>query len=70
MFEALSEKLESIFKGLRSRGLLKEEDVDVALKHVRLALLEADVNFKVARDFIESVKSKALDISAFQVITS
>ena len=54
MFESLSEKLESIFKKLKGRGLLKEEDVDAALKEVRLALLEADVNFKVVKDFVNS----------------
>jgi len=60
MFESLTEKLESIFKKLRGRGLLKEEDVDAALKEVRLALLEADVNFKVVKDFIQKVKEKAV----------
>ena len=49
MFDSLTEKLESIFKKLKGRGLLKEEDVDAALKEVRLALLEADVNFKVVK---------------------
>lgn len=60
MFEALSEKLDSIFKKLKGRGILKEEDIDAALKEVRLALLEADVNFKVVKDFLQNVKSKAM----------
>lgn len=60
MFESLSEKLESIFKKLKGRGLLKEEDVDVALKEIRLALLEADVNFKVVKDFIQHVRERAV----------
>ncbi len=60
MLEALSEKLESIFKKLRSRGILKEEDIDSALKEVRLALLEADVNFRVVKDFVQNVKAKAV----------
>ncbi len=60
MLEALSEKLESIFKKLRSRGVLKEEDIDAALKEVRLALLEADVNFRVVKDFVQNVKTKAV----------
>jgi signal recognition particle subunit SRP54 len=60
MFEGLSEKLESIFKKLKGRGMLKEEDVDAALKEVRLALLEADVNFKVAKDFIVQVRERAV----------
>ncbi|MBF0329211.1 MAG: signal recognition particle protein [Nitrospirae bacterium] len=60
MFETLSDKLDSIFKKLKGRGLLKEEDVDVALKEIRLALLEADVNFKVVKDFVEKVREKAI----------
>ncbi|TAN44081.1 MAG: signal recognition particle protein [Nitrospirae bacterium] len=60
MFETLSDKLDSIFKKLKGRGLLKEEDVDVALKEIRLALLEADVNFKVVKDFVEKVREKAV----------
>jgi signal recognition particle subunit SRP54 len=60
MFESLTEKLESIFKKLKGRGLLKEEDVDAALKEVRLALLEADVNFKVVKDFIQHVRERAV----------
>jgi signal recognition particle subunit SRP54 len=60
MFESLSEKLESIFKRLKGRGILKEEDVDAALKEVRLALLEADVNFKVVKDFIQHIRDRAV----------
>ncbi len=69
MLEALSEKLESIFKKLRSRGILKEEDIDAALKEVRLALLEADVNFKVVKDFIEKVKTKAVGKEVLESLT-
>lgn len=60
MFESLSEKLDGIFKKLKGRGLLKEEDVDIALKEIRLALLEADVNFKVVKDFIQHVRDRAI----------
>ncbi len=60
MFESLSDKLDAIFKKLKGRGLLKEEDVDVALKEIRLALLEADVNFKVVKDFVEHVRERAV----------
>jgi signal recognition particle subunit SRP54 len=60
MFESLSEKLESIFKKLKGRGILKEEDVDAAMKEVRLALLEADVNFKVVKDFVQHVRERAV----------
>jgi signal recognition particle subunit SRP54 len=60
MFDSLSGKLESVFKKLRSRGVLKEEDVKEALREVRLALLEADVNFKVVKDFINRVQERAV----------
>ena len=60
MFDALSGKLESVFKKLRGRGVLKEEDVKEALREVRLALLEADVNFKVVKDFIGKVQARAV----------
>lgn len=60
MFDSLSSKLQSAFKNLRGLGKISEENVGEALREVRLALLEADVNFKVARDFIDSVKSKSL----------
>lgn len=69
MLEALSEKLESIFKKLRSRGILKEEDIDAALKEVRIALLEADVNFKVVKDFIQNVKTKAVGKEVLESLT-
>jgi len=69
MFESLTEKLESIFKKLRGRGLLKEEDVDAALKEVRLALLEADVNFKVVKDFIQKIKEKAVGKEVLESLT-
>ncbi|HXX58336.1 MAG TPA: signal recognition particle protein [Thermodesulfovibrionales bacterium] len=69
MLEALSEKLESIFKKLRGRGILKEEDIDAALKEVRLALLEADVNFKVVKDFIEKIKAKAMGKEVLESLT-
>ncbi|MDI1472212.1 Signal recognition particle, subunit Ffh SRP54 [Thermodesulfovibrio sp. N1] len=60
MFEALSDKLEAIFKKLKGKGILKEEDVDVALKEIRIALLEADVNFKVVKSFIDRVRQKSI----------
>lgn len=69
MFESLTEKLESIFKKLRGRGLLKEEDVEAAMKEVRLALLEADVNFKVVKDFIQKVKDKAIGKEVLESLT-
>jgi signal recognition particle subunit SRP54 len=60
MFDTLSGKLQRVFKDLRGLGKISEENIGTALRDVRLALLDADVNFKVARDFIERVKEKAL----------
>src|SRR5580692_662362 len=60
MFDSLTSKLQSAFKNLRGLGKISESNVSDALREVRMALLEADVNFKVARDFIERVKIKAL----------
>jgi signal recognition particle subunit SRP54 len=59
MFESLSDKLKRTLKNLRGEGVLTKEHVDAALREIRLALLEADVNFKVAKDFIAAVKEKA-----------
>lgn len=60
MFDSLSGKLQRVFKDLRGLGKISEENISDALRDVRLALLDADVNFKVARDFIERVKTKAM----------
>jgi signal recognition particle subunit SRP54 len=68
MFDSLSSKLQSAFKNLRGLGKISESNVGEALREVRLALLEADVNFKVARDFIERVKVKALGQEVIQSI--
>ncbi len=59
-FESLSDKLQNVFKKLKSKGTLSEEDVKAAMKEVRMALLEADVNFKVVRQFTKSVEEKAV----------
>lgn len=59
-FESLTEKLQNVFKNLRGKGMLSEEDVKLALKEVRMALLEADVNYKVVKDFTKSVQEKAV----------
>ena len=69
MFENLSEKLENIFKKLKGRGMLTEENVNASLKEIRMALLEADVNFKVAKDFVEDVRSKAVGKEVLESIT-
>ena len=60
MFENLSSKLDAIFKRLKSHGKLTEQNIKEALKEVRIALLEADVNFKVVKDFIQSVEQRAI----------
>ena len=60
MFDSLTGKLEAVFKKLRGRGVLKEDDVKEALREVRLALLEADVNFKVVKEFISRVQERAV----------
>ena len=59
-FESLSEKLQNVFKNLRSKGRLTEADVKTALREVKMALLEADVSFKVVKQFIKSVQEKAV----------
>ena len=68
-FEGLSEKLNAAFKRLRSKGKLTEADVREAMREVRLALLEADVNFKVAKDFIATVTEKAIGGEVLQSLT-
>ena len=59
-FDSLSEKLQNVFKNLRSKGRLTEEDVKAALKEVKMALLEADVNFKVVKGFVKDVQERAI----------
>lgn len=59
-FESLSDKLQNVFKNLRGKGRLSEEDVKAALKEVKLALLEADVNFKVVKNFVKTVQERAI----------
>ncbi len=61
MFEVLTEKLNGVFQRLGNKGTLTERDVDAALREVRLALLEADVNFRVARDLVGRIRTRALD---------
>ncbi len=66
MFESLSEKLQGVFKKLRGKGGLTESDVNEALREVRLVLLEADVNFKVVKDFVAAVKEQAIGQAVLQ----
>ena len=69
MFENISEKLDAALKKIKGRGLLKEEDIDAAMKEIRLALLEADVNFKVVKDLVEKIKSKAVGKEVLESLT-
>ncbi len=68
MFDSLSERLQGVFEQLSSKGRLTEEDVDAGLKEVRLALLAADVNFKIAKDFVASIREKAVGGAVLQAL--
>ena len=68
-FEGLTEKISSAFKHLRSKGRLTESDIKDAMKEIRMALLEADVNFKVAKDFIKTVNEKATDAEILESLS-
>ncbi len=68
-FEGLSSRLAGVFKRLRGKGKLSEKDVEEALREVRLSLLEADVNFKVVREFVTAVKEKSLSSEVLESLT-
>ena len=69
MFEALTEKLSKIFSGLNNKGRLSEKDIDEALRQIRMALLEADVNFKVVKSFLSVVREKALEAKVLESLS-
>jgi signal recognition particle subunit SRP54 len=69
MFESLSDKLGAVFKRLAGKGKLTEKDVDEALREVRLALLEADVNFKVVKDFVSRIRARAVGTEVLESLT-
>src|SRR5437899_6829714 len=69
MFSQLGDNLQDIFKELRGHGTISETNIDAALRHVRLALLEADVDFQVAKKFIGRVREKALGEAVVRSIT-
>ena len=69
MFESLSDKLQSVFDRLSSKGKLTESDVNVAMREVRLALLEADVNYKVVKEFVDKVKERSIGAEVMQSLT-
>lgn len=68
-FEGLSDKLQGVFKGLRGKGVITEADINAAMREIKLALLEADVNFKVVKEFVASVKEKALGEEVLKSVT-
>lgn len=68
-FEGLSDKLAAVFKKLKSKGKLNEDDIKLAMREVRLALLEADVNYKVVKDFVKSVSERAVGIEVLESLT-
>ncbi|MBQ7794482.1 MAG: signal recognition particle protein [Clostridia bacterium] len=68
-FENLGDKLQDVFKGLKAKGKLTEGDIKTAMREVKLALLEADVNFKVVKDFVKSVSEKALEAGVLESLT-
>ncbi|ONI38842.1 signal recognition particle protein [Candidatus Epulonipiscium fishelsonii] len=68
-FDQLSTKLQDVFKQLKSKGKLSEKDIKVALREVKLALLEADVNFKVVKDFIKSIQERAVGVEVLESLT-
>ena len=68
-FEGLSEKLNSVFKGLRGKGRLTEEDIKLAMREVRMALLEADVSYKVVKDFVKTVSERAVGAEVLDSLT-
>jgi signal recognition particle subunit SRP54 len=69
MFDSLTDKLQGVFRRLGSRGTITEKDLDEALREVRLALLEADVNYKVVRDFVAGVRERALGAEVTKSLT-
>ncbi len=68
-FEGLSEKLQGVFKGLKGKGTLSEADINNAIRQIKLALLEADVNFKVVKEFVAAIKDKALGEEVIKSVT-
>jgi signal recognition particle subunit SRP54 len=69
MFENLSDKLQNALKKLRGKGKLTEKDIDLAMKEIKMSLLEADVNYKVVKDFIKTVKERSLGTEVMESLT-
>ena len=69
-FEGLTEKLSNAFKKLRGKGRLTEADVKEAMREIRMALLEADVNFKVVKDFVARVSERAIGVDVLESLSA
>ena len=69
MFDRLSERFEEVFRKLRGQGRLTEKDIDEALREIRRTLLEADVNFKVAKEFLQRIKERAKGQNVLKSLT-
>src|SRR5579864_7383422 len=69
MFDALSDRLNDIFSGLRRKGALNERDVDQAMREIRMSLLEADVNFKVVKEFVARIKERSVGEEVMQSLS-
>ena len=69
MFENLSDKLQNALQKLRGKGKLTEKDIDLAMKEIKMSLLEADVNFKVVKTFINNVKERSLGSAVMESLT-
>ena len=68
MFDNLSDRLQGIFSGLRGKGRLTEDDINSAMREVRMAMLEADVNFKVVKQFVARTKERCLELQGGQAV--
>ena len=68
-FESLGDKLQGVFKKLRGKGKLNEKDIKEAMREIKLALLEADVNFKIVKEFVNKVSEKALGAEILESLT-
>ena len=69
MFDNLSDRLQAIFSNLTGKGRLTEADVDAAMREIRMALLEADVNYKVVKDFVAAIREKAIGADVMKSLT-
>ena len=69
MFDSLTDRLQGVMQSLKGHGKLTAEDIDAAMREIRLALLEADVNFKVVREFVAHVKERALGAEVMESLT-